>query len=515
MNGVSLLLFLLSFLECSTAIADELCQEDGTPKPGYQPVNSDYFVTAAGTVDFASLIDDAPKKFQYHNFDAKGGFSPGPTFDFLMPAGRHDFLVNWKGANGLAALNEPILQITQLFDDKQGVLHPPHRGAVTPNILERFAPSTSPPGLFENWAGAEDFLELKGREERIIQLLDYNKRVVYPPPPGSAGDPQRSGPLSEREKKTLATCRKAIPAAEELQLDSNSSSVSAKEACALLQFEKNCLTPSERPPAFANDAYKSVVVGITSSSGRPYCMGTLTQGVGGGRLITSRHCFIDRSSGKADVVLKLRTGETLDRKRLISIDESEIKRLELPCQGTCELPKGAYGPEKDAISLRVNVNELAGAQKLPMVKMDTTIKGCITELLQDLGAQCTRVWALGVVPDLLAAKRLEAQATKIAVSGTWLDEVRWSRWFGGYTRIDYLEDNCAYYTSQTMGGFSGTPLFTKTETVNGQDILYIAGVHSGATSANARAWPPCKTSSTNPSPDRLDLNIADLKVDLP
>lgn len=502
-------------MTCSTAIADELCQEDGTPRPGYQSVNSDYYITAVGNIDFQSLTENAAKKFEYHNFDVKGGLFPKLAFEFLMPQERGDYFVNWKGADGLAVFNETNQQLAQLFDAKQGTLHLPRYGAFNANSLGRVAPSTSPLGLFENWAGAEDFNKLRGREERIIQLLDYNKRVVYPPPPGNAGDHQRSGPLSELERKALATCRKAVPAAEELQLDSNSRSVSAQEACALLQFEKHCLTPSERPPAFTNDAYKSVVVGITSSSGRPYCMGTLTQGVGGGRLITSRHCFIDRSSGKADVVLKLRTGETLDRKRLISIDESEIKRLELPCQGNCALPKGAYGPEKDAISLKVNVNELAGAQKLPMVKMDTTIKGCITDLLQDLGDQCTRVWALGVVPDLLAAKRIEAEATKISVSGTWLDEVRWSKWFGGYTRIDYLEDNCAYYTSQTMGGFSGTPLFTRAEIVSGQDILYIAGVHSGATSANSRAWPACKTSITNPSPDRLDLNIADLKVDSP
>lgn len=451
MKQTPLGLLLLGMLSFVDASSAELCDSEGTPYPGYPSVNSDYF---------------SPQKII--------ALSAGPATDNMQDLKElHAF--HWSISAATAAHESPAL------------------GAMRLRLWK------NDPGWFD-W---------RDRQQHILQMTQWTERTVYPPEP----DDQR--PMPPKEKQALVSCRETIPDAERLAEDSNPSVVDPFKACSLLRFEKSCLTNTELPPSFNIGTLRKVIVGITASNGLPYCMGTLVQTGESSRLITSRHCFISRTTGKIDPVMPLRTGETLDRLRRITIAENDVKRLELPCPTNCDLPEGAYGPERDAISLRVTVKELGGAKKMPAVEMDKKLIGCMTDKGQDLRDACTKVLVAGVVPDLLAAKRLEAQATRVSVSGTWVDEVRWSRSLGGYTRIDYLEDNCAYYSSQTVGGFSGTPLLTRMEVVNGEEVVYIAGVHSGATSASEAAWPACRTSKSNPDKKRLSLNIADLQVETP
>lgn len=457
---LELFFIVIYVLHSSAAAADELCDSAGRPFANYNPVKSEYF----GAISLA------------------GSFPP------IVLGELHDEYIS-----------------------RSSWLHPGVRFGywqelIIPNVTRA---DQTEFGLF-------NFLNTSQRLA-YVQKSSYEQfRVLYPPPENSEGDEKRVSALSKAEKAELSACREAIPSAKGLQNDTNPNEVNPFEACALLHFEKSCLTNSNLPDTFQDKtSFRKAVVGITSSAGQPYCMGTLTNKNGQFRIITSRHCFINRSTGKLEATLKLRSGKTLDGKRLISIHESDLKKLEMPCSDICELPIGAYGPERDAVTVRVTVNELPGATSLPEVKMDPSVKGCTTEKLYDMNNICTRVIVPGVVPDLLAAKKLESQATKIPVSGTWLDEVRWPKWFGGYTRLDYLEEHCAYYTSQTIGGFSGAPLITRTTNEKNQTIVYIAGVHSGATSASKYAWPACATAAKNPSKDRLRLNIADVEVDKP
>jgi len=459
MIACRLLLASLGLVVGATAGASELCRPDGSANLGFKPVKSDYFKPSSLTVGLHS-----PQQLNI-DFDAINRRLEALGSDRLDPG--HAFPAQLQGLSTHT---------------------PPRLHAAPPQLRLSIIP---------------------GR-------FDGTLRVIHLPPAGPEGDKRRLVPLTTAQERDLSACERAIELAQRLTGDTNPSEVTPTEACQRLRFDRDCLTNTELPAAFEDPrSWRGALIGLTTAAGQPNCMGTLTHDGSGFRLITARHCFIDRGTGRVSATDKLRTGKAFDGKRQITLKDEDVARLELPCASPCPLPAGAYGPERDAISLPVSVVELPGALALPEVRMDPTIKGCITPSGEDRNAECTRVVVAGAISDLLAARRVESQATGVAVSGSWVDEVRWPKWFGGYTRLNYLEEHCAYYTSQTVSGFSGAPLMTRTTRENNHPVLYIAGVHSGASSANEKAWPPCKTELGHPADQRLNLNIADTEVDKP
>lgn len=491
MKGFTISLSLSVIMICTSAQAEALCLDDGTPNLGYHPVKSDYFNEISTSSSLSQLVNPGVPKFDLFDADSDAGVFPSKQSQSISLA---------RGVVYDSEFKLPGLP------DSNAVKSP----AV--DLMSSLAALSKEKGRYVIVGDEEGFCSLVVQKAMLFKIFDGNKRTVYPPPSGSSGDPARNSPLSALEKVALEKCRSSVYATQELQIDDRGV-VTPEYACTLLQFDKYCLSGREVPPGFGAESYKKVVVALFAVKDKPECMGVLVKDSGAVRLVTSRHCFVDRFSGVAAAKASL-AGETLDQKRIIEVDRSSIKRLEIPCShGDCSDTQGTYGPDRDAISIVVKVKELPGAAELPDVKIDTAVKGCITASNKDLGDKCTRVWVLGVVPNLLAAERLEAQATHVPVSNSWVDAVRWSRWYGGYTRIDYLEEHCAYYTSQTTPGFSGTPLFTRSEIVDGKDVLYMAGVHAGAVSADSGSWPACATNIQYSDSRRFSLNVADLQVE--
>ncbi|MCU1760195.1 hypothetical protein NTD84_10790 [Pseudomonas sp. 14P_8.1_Bac3] len=357
-------------------------------------------------------------------------------------------------------------------------------------------------------------LKLQGSSEGIYLKRQDFLRILYAPDPDSVLGKKLSLPASDID--SLKKCNKSVAPFRDMGPIPSNVSLNPKDACRILQFDKYCLTGKDAPgfvvEGRAEQAVFSVLTVIVSDGGTPYCMGILNKKYGELYLITSRHCFIDRETGRARVDIKLRRGVTVDEKTKIAISESAIGSLEFPCTGRCTLPVGAYGPEQDAISIKVSST---GSPNLDAGVIEVVRPVLCTSAVSGDMDSCTKVWVMGFFPGLLQAKLLESERTGSARDTSYRGQLRWARPYGDYARVNYVENECGYYTAQTTGGFSGSPLIAGVQQVGGKWVIKIVGVHIGANSADKEAWPACKTDDKNPSDSRLSLNIVDLKVDSP
>lgn len=354
-------------------------------------------------------------------------------------------------------------------------------------------------------------------ENSYVSLESWRDRLFRTMPPLAPDDPERKNiPIALGEVPALKKCDKAAAEFNDMKQPRTVDTMAVKAACKILQFDKYCLT-NKNYPAFVNkveevEAVFSVLTVILSANGTPYCMGILTKKDEQFYLVTSRHCFIDRVTGRAlkDIA---REARTVNGNKVAHISEAAVATIEIPCFKECQLPIGAYGPEQDAVAIKVSITVLGKNEPYTKVYLMDPV-GC--NLNNGLKASnCTKVWVVGTFPSVTLARLLEKNKTGKAIDKTLKGQLRWTMPYGDYARMNYVEDNCSYYSAQTAPGFSGSPLVAGVER-NGQGwIVKIAGVHIGASGSVKEGWPACKTDQFSPDRARLFLNMADLKVDFP
>lgn len=265
----------------------------------------------------------------------------------------------------------------------------------------------------------------------------------------------------------------------------NLSILTSASACALLSYERECL--STQPPPMINYSIAQRSIVALTFKGEAWCMGILDFNGSETSLITARHCFINPKTGTQWNFPRLRSGETLDGQRTFSIEDAAIASLST---------SAPYNVSVDAVRIPIKVTTNPGALALPVVrwKMDAPDN--------------TAVWVPGAVMNLLEATEMNTGVeTGLVTTLNWRQSIRWGIWLNGDSRISHSEDGCRYYRAQTWQGFSGAPVVLS---ASDQDIV-VSGVHSGAADIDGTAWSPCGTSELSKKLS-LTQNLGDAEI---
>ena len=223
------------------------------------------------------------------------------------------------------------------------------------------------------------------------------------------------------------------------------------------------------------------VVGVISYGPTRFCTGLLKDGM----VITAKHCFM--TTGKpalqrpaawscpkvkgmddswcatqaARDTLQFRRGSDPTRPIPLSLAQSGITS------------PSSFGFSTDRISVAVRADNSVPLTGLPRVEWDTP-------RVDDL------VWLAGPVVSA-------TQPNKYA-------GMYWSKFLAGKCRVVELEGQCVRHYCQAVGGFSGSPMVTKTVS-GGTGVVKVAGIHLGA----SQSYKECESPT-------IRLNIAQKSV---
>lgn len=331
-------------------------------------------------------------------------------------------------------------------------------------------------------------------EQNAFIRKNWVMRPVYPEVPKTDAPQSRDLIIDGKRMKlpfdtpAAKSCKDAVNAV--IQSDINrqdKSKLTAGAACALLNYDQQCLS-TEPPPMVNLPVAERSIVALTQN-GEAWCMGVLDYDGTKSYLITARHCFVDPITGSAYEFLRLRSGETLDRKRSLKIDDATAADLALG---------KSFSASSDAVRIPVEVAAAPDASTLPKLQWAIDVPKDST------------VWVPGAVTDLLEALELKALVENgVSSALNWRQSIRWGKWLNGDSRITLTEDGCRYYTAQVWRGFSGAPVVLSVSA----NTMVVAGVHSGAAGlADEAAWEPCG-SSKEARIFALTQNLGDAEID--
>ena len=244
-----------------------------------------------------------------------------------------------------------------------------------------------------------------------------------------------------------------------------------KYLCSMIELDRSCMTSGEAQPHVPDPTLPRISIVAFLLDETPFCSGMLLDE---GRLVTVRHCFVDRGSGKLlTPISQAKQGsirfETVDGSRSGTIQPSLLSSLEL---------SPGFDIDQDSVQLDVSVASKSNAAPLPRVR------------LRSLTDDQQALWVAGPVNDLRTA--LVATATP-GLSGDWRDGFRWSKYIGAQCRSRARSSDCIYHTCQTFVGFSGSPLITQVLKDESGPIIEYAGLHSGTPGRHPKGFERCLT----------------------
>lgn len=305
-----------------------------------------------------------------------------------------------------------------------------------------------------------------------------NTQVLIPDPESSIVLNGKAVPFVIQENK-VESCSQAILKLQTFQPIANDRTY----ACALLGFDRSCLTASASQPNISDSRIPKRSLVVMSFFGKAFCTGLLLDEK---TLLTSRHCFIRQSNG--NLLTEFNASElsglniqTLDLMRTVTLSKETIVKLKLA---------SGFDIDKDPVKIPVETAKAPSAQGLPKVLFKP--------------AQAKQLlWIAGPFALLDQAVAMQKAYTEPGISAprvTWQDSIRWSNSNAAQCTVAAVSQSCIYHTCQTSEGYSGSPMISAAYSTptGGNDVIEVVGVHSGTPGAAQNGgWPACAISSAN------------------
>ena len=202
----------------------------------------------------------------------------------------------------------------------------------------------------------------------------------------------------------------------------------------------------------------------------PICPGIISDN----KVYTAKHCFIDKYKQKPTCPPALSPNLCNDSSIQNSISFVRLKDL----HEKLKIDASAIALQKlKTLLTEENIASLDYI-KLPLINAPTDLPKVIW--ISPVETQSLNLFGLIPFLELTNAQK------------DWTQSIRWTRFLAGSCRVVKIsKDGCIQHRCQSVEGFSGTPLITRTEKINGQQIVYAAGIHVGSNTA----YPHCQAES--------------------